>query len=66
MYQIEISKRACKEFENNRRAHLENKVKEIIAVLREYPYKQNHSLKKLEGRLNGKYSRRINIQHRLI
>jgi Txe/YoeB family toxin of toxin-antitoxin system len=66
MYEIVISRRACKEFKNIVRAGLRDKLEQLFVTLRKDPYKQTNSFKKLEGELSGKYSRRINIKHRLI
>jgi toxin YoeB len=43
---------------------LDKKVKELIAILKQDPYQP--PVEKLVGNLQGYYSRRINIQHRLV
>ncbi|MBN2489199.1 MAG: Txe/YoeB family addiction module toxin, partial [Methanosarcinaceae archaeon] len=45
---------------------LKNKAETLIEILRENPYCKQPSFKKLFGELPGAYSRRINIQHRLM
>ena len=47
-------------------AHLENKLKALLEVIKENPYQTPPSYEKLVGNLRGLYSRRINIQHRLV
>ncbi|MDJ0901756.1 MAG: Txe/YoeB family addiction module toxin [Xenococcus sp. MO_188.B8] len=43
-----------------------NKVKELIAILRKNPFLSPPFYEKLVGNLQGCYSRRINIKHRLV
>nr|WP_274621364.1 Txe/YoeB family addiction module toxin [Enterocloster bolteae] len=38
----------------------------MVDVIRENPFQNPPSYEKLVGNLNGMYSRRINIQHRLV
>lgn len=45
---------------------LKQKAEKLIEILRENPFQKSPSYKKLVGDLSGAYSRRINIQHRLI
>jgi len=45
---------------------LDEKVKNLIDVIRKNPFKNPPPYEKLVGDLQGAYSRRINIQHRLI
>jgi Txe/YoeB family toxin of toxin-antitoxin system len=45
---------------------LDKKVKKLIDLLRENPYQSPPPYEKLVGDLAGAYSRRINIQHRLV
>ena len=47
-------------------AGLRNKVEGLLEVLAENPYQNPPPFEKLVGDLSGAYSRRINIQHRLI
>ena len=48
--------------ENN----LDKKTKKLIEVLKENPFQNPPPYEKLTGDLKGLYSRRINIQHRLV
>ena len=45
---------------------LKSKARAIIEILRENPYQVPPSYEKLFGDLAGAYSRRINIQHRMV
>lgn len=45
---------------------LKNKVSKLLDILKEDPFKTPPPFEKLMGDLDGAYSRRINIQHRLV
>ena len=45
---------------------LRPKAEALLALLREHPYRTPPPFEKLVGDLAGAYSRRINIQHRLV
>ncbi len=45
---------------------LKSKVKELLEIIREDPFQEYPPYEKLVGELQGAYSRRINIQHRLV
>jgi len=45
---------------------LREKAEKLIAILSENPFKSRPPYEKLVGDLSGAYSRRINIQHRLV
>ena len=45
---------------------LKSKAQELLALLSEDPYRKPPPLEKLIGDLSGAFSRRINIQHRLV
>ena len=47
-------------------AGLRERVEELLAVLREEPLRTPPRFERLAGDLKGAYSRRINIQHRLV
>lgn len=47
-------------------AGLKPKARELLAVLETDPFQSPPPLEKLVGDLSGAYSRRINIQHRLV
>ena len=66
MYKIVYTKTATKDIPKLKAAHLDTKAKALIDVIRENPYQTPPSYVKLVGDLQGLYSRRINIQHRLV
>ena len=66
MYKIVYTKTAAKDIPKLKTAHLDAKAKAFIDVIRENPYQTPPSYEKLVGDLQGLYSRRINIQHRLV
>lgn len=45
---------------------LKSKAQELLALISEDPYRKPPPFEKLIGDLSGAYSRRINIQHRLV
>jgi Txe/YoeB family toxin of toxin-antitoxin system len=45
---------------------LKTKAQELLAIIRENPFQNPPPYEKLVGDLAGAYSRRINIQHRLV
>ena len=66
MYKIEYHKNVLKDIEKLKENKLDSKAKKLIEVLRINPFQNPPPYEKLVGNLNGLYSRRINIQHRLI
>lgn len=66
MYRIVVSKNALKDFPNLTAAGLDKKAKALIELLKENPFQNPPSYEKLVGDLEGLYSRRINIKHRLV
>ena len=66
MYLIKYDKQAQKDAKNLKTAKLDTKAKELIEVLKENPLKNPPPYEELVGNLAGLYSRRINLQHRLV
>lgn len=66
MYKIVYAKMALKDVPKLKSAHLTEKAKMLIDLLRENPFQNPPPYEKLVGDLNGAYSRRINVQHRLV
>ena len=66
MYRIVYTKTAIKDIPRLKAAHLDSKAKALIEVIRENPFQTPPSYEKLVGDLQGLYSRRINLQHRLV
>lgn len=65
-YKILYSKAAQKDAKKLSAANLTEKAKALIAIIQKYPYQNPPPYEKLVGNLQGAYSRRINIQHRLV
>jgi Txe/YoeB family toxin of toxin-antitoxin system len=65
-YQIYFSKKANKDKKLIKQAGLEKKARELLKVLEKDPYQNPPPYEKLVGNLSGYFSRRINIQHRLV
>lgn len=66
MYRIVYEKQAVKDIKNLKSAGLDKKAKELIEIIRKNPFQTPPNYESLVGNLQGFYSRRINIQHRLV
>jgi Txe/YoeB family toxin of toxin-antitoxin system len=66
MWRLVFTKPAQKDAKKIAAAGLRSKAETIVDILRENPYKRPPAFEKLLGDLSGAYSRRINIQHRLV
>ena len=66
MYKIEYHKKAVKDIEKIKSRNLAKNAKKLIEVIKENPFQNPPPYEKLVGDLKGLYSRRINIQHRLV
>ncbi len=66
MYRIVYDKQAVKDIKNLKSAKLDKKAKELIEIIRFNPYQKPPAYEELVGNLQGFYSRRVNIQHRLV
>ncbi len=65
-WQVVYSKHAQKDAKKLVAAGLKAKAQELLAVLAADPFQNPPPYEKLVGDLAGAYSRRINIQHRLV
>ena len=63
---LAFSKQALKDAKKVKAAGLKLRVEELLALLEKDPFQNPPSFEKLVGDLAGAYSRRINIQHRLV
>jgi Txe/YoeB family toxin of toxin-antitoxin system len=66
MWDIYYTKQAKKDAKKLASAGLKNKAVELLTTIQENPYQNPPPYEKLVGDLSGAYSRRINIQHRLV
>ena len=65
-WQLVYTKLAQKDAQKLASAGLKENVKSLLAILSENPFQKPPADEKLLGDLAGAYSRRINIQHRLV
>ena len=63
-WEIVLSKQAAKDAKKIAASGLKEKAQKLLKTLQENPYEPPYE--KLVGDLQGYYSRRINIQHRLV
>lgn len=66
MYKIVYRKKVLKDILKLKSIGLSSKINNLINVIKENPFQNPLPYEKLVGDLQGAYSRRINIQHRLI
>ena len=66
MWRVVFTKQAQKDAKKLSAAGLRTKTEKLIEILRENPYQTPPPFEKLLGDLAGAFSRRINIQHRLV
>lgn len=65
-WQLVFTKDALKDAKKLSDAGLRSKAEHLLAILQKNPYLSPPPFEKLIGDLEGAYSRRINIQHRLV
>ncbi len=65
-WRIVFTKQAQKDAKKLTAAGLRSKAERLLDILRENPFQTPPPFEKLVGDLAGAYSRRINIQHRLV
>ena len=66
MYIIRFSKLADKDKKMLKGAGLDSKAKNLLNIIAQNPFQNPPLYEGLVGNLNGYYSRRINVQHRLV
>jgi len=65
-WSIVFTRQAKKDASKLKAANLKEKAYDLLAILSENPFQNPPPFEKLVGDLSGAYSRRINIQHRLV
>lgn len=65
-WRVVFTKQAQKDAKKLSASNLRPKAEILLAILREDPYRTPPPYEKLVGDLSGAYSRRINVQHRLV
>lgn len=66
MWELRYTKHAQKDAKKLASANLKAKTTELLEIISINPYQNPPPYEKLVGDLAGAYSRRINIQHRLV
>jgi len=65
-WRLVYTRQAQKDAKKLAAADLKAKAQELLSVLADNPFRNPPPYEKLVGDLSGAYSRRINIQHRLV
>ena len=65
-WRVVYSRHAQKDAKKLAKSNLKKKAKELLELLENDPFQNPPKFEKLVGDLEGAYSRRINIQHRLV
>ncbi len=66
MYKLVYTKQAKKDARKLASSNLKEKATEILRIIEQNPFNEYPPFEKLIGDLEGAYSRRINIQHRIV
>ena len=66
MWKLYYARQAQKDARKLASSGLKNKAQELLTIIEADPYQTPPPYEKLVGDLSGAYSRRINIQHRLV
>ncbi len=65
-WSVILSRQALKDAKKLKGAGLEKQAKNLLNILKENPFEPYPKYEKLVGNIAGFYSRRINIQHRMV
>ena len=65
-WQLVFTKQAQKDAKKIAHSGLKPQAEQLLEMIKENPFKNPPPYEKLVGDLSGAYSRRINIQHRLV
>lgn len=65
-WEIVFTKQAQKDAKKLSSSNLREKAEDLLKILKKNPLQTPPPFEKLVGELDGAYSRRINIQHRLV
>ena len=66
MWTLYFTKQALEDARKLASSGLKNKAQQLLTILQSDPWQNPPPFEKLVGDLSGAYSRRINIQHRLV
>ena len=65
-YKLVYTKQAKKDAKKAASSGLKSNIEDLLEIIKEDPFANYPPYEKLVGKLEGAYSRRINIQHRLV
>lgn len=65
-YTVEIRNSAKSDLKKIKQSNLKNQFLAVVSTLKENPYSKIQSFEKLVPKNEGKYSRRLNRQHRVV
>ena len=65
-WEMVYAKHAQKDAQKLAASGLKSKAQELLAIIKANPFQNPPPCEKLVGDLSGAYSRRVNIQHRLV
>ena len=65
-WELVYTKQAQKDAKKLSASGLKNKAQELLSIIKGDPFQNPPPFEKLVGDLSGAYSRRINIQHRIV
>ena len=65
-YRLVYARQARKDAKKLKGTHLAKKAKDLLAFIQKTPFSEPPPFEALVGDLRGAYSRRLNIQHRLV
>ncbi|MBF0287897.1 MAG: Txe/YoeB family addiction module toxin [SAR324 cluster bacterium] len=65
-WSVILSRSAVKDAKKLKQAGLKSQAERLLKILQENPFENYPAYEQLVGNLKGYYSRRINIQHRLV
>ncbi len=65
-YKLVYTKQAKKDAKKAASSGLKSKIEDLLKIIKKNPFEEYPPYEKLVGKLEGAYSRRINIQHRLV
>ena len=65
-YKLLYTKQAQKDAKKISQSNLKQKASDLLDILKEDPFRKPPEYEALVGDLQGAYSRRINIQHRIV
>ncbi|MDR1690310.1 MAG: Txe/YoeB family addiction module toxin [Candidatus Methanoplasma sp.] len=65
-YEVHLTPLALKDLEELGRCGYGHKARELLTILENDPFQEPPRYKRLSGDLKGAFSRRINVEHRLV